>query len=339
MNLQPSEEQQLLRDMIGRFLGDRCAAQDLGRGPMPRDEWSSLAELGLFAFLLPGSGGGMDARAQDAVIVAEELGRALAITPLAESILIAADLIARHGTSEQVARWVRPVLEGEALVVPAFGDGVALHDGRLVGHCPFVRWGADADALAVMTGDDLYVVARDADNLAITPVRLADGSMAAMIELAGCEGEVIGLPPGELARSVAVGQLAYVAEMVGAMDMLLGHTTGYVQQRVQFGAPIASFQAVQHRIARMFVVLEQARSLLIKAAVADRDDPGFERGVLAAKAYVADAAQRLAEDAVQLHGGIGVTEELPVGRGLRRVIVLARLFGGADIALDRLLAA
>lgn len=337
MDLQPSEEQLLLRNMVGRFLADRCATDGLGRGPMAREEWRALGELGLFTFLLPESGGGMNGRAQDTMIVAEELGRALAITPLAECVLVAADLVARHGTSAQIERWVRPVREGEALLAWASGEA-ELRGGLLVGRCPLVRWGADADGFAVLVRDALHIVARDAANLTLRPIRLADGTPAATVDLAGCKSEAITLPEGELDRSLAVAQLAYVAEMVGAMDLLLGQTADYVQQRVQFGVAVASFQTVQHRVARMFVALEQARSLLIKAAVADRGDPGFERGVLAAKAYVAEAAQRLAEDAVQLHGGMGVTEELPIGRGLRRVIVLARLFGGADTARARLAA-
>lgn len=337
MNLEPSQEQVLLRDMVRRFLADRCEAHELGRGPMPRADWAALGELGLFAYLLPKRAGGMNGRAQDAMIVAEELGRALAMTPLAECILAAADLIGRHGTSGQIERFVAPVLEGRSWLALASGE-VALRDGRLVGGCPVVRWGGDADALAVIVGDALHIVARDAANLVIAPIRLADGTVAATVDLAGCESDAIVLPEGELARSLAVAQLAYVAEMVGAMDLLLAQTAAHLRQRVQFGAPIGSFQAVQHRIARMFVALEQARSLLIRASVADRGDPGFERGVLAAKAYVAEAAQRLAEDAVQLHGGMGVTDELPVGRGLRRVIVLARLFGGADVARERLAA-
>lgn len=337
MNLQPSEEQVLLRDMVGRFLTDRCSVHGLGRGPMAREDWRAIGELGLFAFLLPESAGGMNGRAQDAMIVAEELGRALAITPLAECVLLAADLVGRHGTSTQIERWVHPVREGEALLAWAPGE-IELRDDRLVGRCPLVRWGADADGFAVIVRDAVHIVARDATNLTFTPIRLADGTRAVTLDLAGCESETIALPAGELGRSLAVAQLAYVAEMVGAMELLLAQTTDYVEQRIQFGVAIASFQAVQHRIARMFVALEQARSLLIKAAVADRGDPGFERGVLAAKAYVADTAQRLAEDAVQLHGGMGVTEELPVGRGLRRVIVLARMFGGADAARERLAA-
>lgn len=335
MNLEPSEEQVLLRDMVRRFLADHCEAHEIGRAPMLREDWRKLGELGLFAFLLPESAGGMGGRPQEVMIVAEEMGRALAITPLAECVLGAADLIARYGSTAQIDRWVRPVLTGEALLALAMGD-VERRGNLLFGRCPFVRWGADADGLVVVSGDTLHIVACDAANLVIEPIRLADGSIAATVDLAGCESQAIALTEGALANTLAVVQLSYIAEMVGAMSLLQRQTADYVQQRQQFGAPIASFQAVQHRVARMFVALEQSRSILLKAAVAERDDARFQRGVLVAKAYVADAAQRLAEVAVQLHGGMGVTEELPIGRGLGRVIVLARLFGGADDARRRL---
>jgi alkylation response protein AidB-like acyl-CoA dehydrogenase len=337
MDLAPGEEQVLLRDMVRRFLADRTDPGDIGRAPMSRGDWCELGSLGLFAFLLPERAGGMGGRPQDAMIVAEELGRALAITPLAESILGAADLVALYGSEAQLDRWIRPVLAGEMLLALAQGD-VALQDGRLVGRCAHARWGAEADALVVTSATAVHIVRRDTENLAIHPVRLADGSLAATVDLAGCPGEEIALPEGALASTLASAQLGYVAELAGAMDLLLAQTLDHVRQRHQFGAPIATFQVVQHRLARMAIALEQARSMLLKAAVMERDDPDFGRGVLAAKAFVADAAQRLAEDAVQLHGGMGVTDELAVGRGLRRVTVLARLFGGVDAALTRLAA-
>jgi len=124
--------------------------------------------------------------------------------------------------------------------------------------------------------------------------------------------------------------------MVGAMGTLLDLTVDYAQQRRQFGKPIGSFQVIQHRCARLYTLLEQSRSMLLRAAlVADGERPA---AVTAAKAYVCDAALKLAEDAVQFHGGMGVTDELAVGRGLRRVLLLSRLFGGA-MAARRALAA
>jgi alkylation response protein AidB-like acyl-CoA dehydrogenase len=208
----------------------------------------------------------------------------------------------------------------------------------LNGRCDFVRWAVGADALVVLAGDSLHVVAADAPGLTIKPAQLADGSFAGMVMFDGGEAESIALPAAAAAASLATVQLCYVAEMVGAMALLYEQTADYARQRRQFGAAIGSFQAVQHKLARMFVALEQARSLLLKAGLADRDAAGFERGVIATKAYVAEAAQRLAEDAVQLHGGMGVTDELAIGRGLRRVMLLARLFGGAGEARARLAA-
>jgi len=219
----------------------------------------------------------------------------------------------------------------------AVGD-IHKQDGRLTGRCDFVRWAVDADALVVLAGDAFHIVATDAPGLTIAPVRLADGSVAGMVVFDGCTAESMILPAGAGAASLATAQLCYVAEMVGAMALLYEQTVDYARQRRQFGAPIGSFQVVQHKLARMFVALEQARSLLLKAGLADRDEPEFERGVIAAKAYVAEAAQRLAEEAVQLHGGMGVTDELAIGRGLRRVMLLARLFGGAGEARARLAA-
>ena len=337
MNFEPSEEQVLLRDMVGRFLADRTDVAMIGHGPMPREDWRALGELGLFAFLLPERGGGMGGKPQDAMIVGEELGRALAITPLAESVLAAADLVARHGSAAQVECWLPAVLSGDAVLALATGD-VTVRDGRIDGRCDHIRWAVEAAALVVVHDDSAWLVPAGTPGLDIAPIRLIDGSLAGNVLFNGCEAEAIVLPAGAAAASLAAAQLVYVAEMVGAMALLYEQTVDYARQRRQFGAAIGTFQIVQHKLARMFVALEQCRSLLLKAGLADRDDPGFERGILAAKAYVAAAAQHLAEEAVQLHGGMGVTDELAIGRGLRRVMLLARLFGSADAARARLAA-
>lgn len=337
MNLEPSEEQGMLRDLVRRFLADRVDAAAIGSRPMSRDDWVALGELGLFAFLLPERGGGMGGAPQDAMIVAEELGRALAITPFAESILGAAGLVARYGTDDQVAGWVGPAQAGSVVLALAVGD-VTVRDGALHGRCDFVRWAADADAVVVLSGETAFLVPAGSPGLTNTAVRLADGSTAAMMVLESCVGERISLPAGEVDTCLALVQLGYVAELVGAMALLYDQTVDYVRQRKQFGAAIGTFQVVQHKLARMFVSLEQARSLLLKAGVSPREVPGFVNGVLGAKAYVAEAAQRLAEEAVQLHGSIGVTEELAIGRGLKRVLVLGRLFGSAEEARQRLAA-
>jgi len=208
---------------------------------------------------------------------------------------------------------------------------------------PPVEWSwmlttfAPAPALIVPAGGAAYIIPTDAEGVEIDGQVLLDGTPAGNVTLHRAQGERLTVPKGAVAEAGALAQLACVAEMVGAMALLHAQTAEYVQQRRQFGAAIFSFQAVQHKLARMFVLLEQSRSLLLKAASYQSTAPGFGTAVISAKAYVADAAQHLAGEAVQLHGGIGITEELIVGRGLRRISVLARLFGTAEEARAQLM--
>jgi len=337
MDLRASDEQVLLRDMVRRFLADTGPATDAGKGPLPPADWRAMAELGVLTVALPDDAGGMGGGPQDAAIVAEELGRAVAITPFTEAILGAADLVARHGTADHVARWATPAVEGALHLALAEGQ-VSDRDGMLSGHCTLVRWGAEADVFVILSEAQAWVVAGDATGLDRTPSRLADGSIAATLTLSGCPATALAVTADNIARAVAMVQLGYVAEMVGMMATLIDVTVDYARQRRQFGTPIGTFQVVQHKLARLFVKLEQSRSLLMKASATPREAPGFVRNVTGAKAYVAEAAQHVAEEAVHLHGGMGVTDELVVGRALRRIMILARLFGRADEARHRLAA-
>ncbi len=337
MRLEPSEEQVMLRDTVARFLADRGEAAAIGAAPMPVADWRAMAGLGVFDFLMPERAGGMGGGSDDAMVVAEVLGRGLAITPLGEGVVGAADLVARHGDDMLVQRFVAPAMAGGATLALAVGP-VRDHAGGISGSFDFVRWAPQASALVVLDGNIAHVATLGTGAAALAPRRLADGTPAACVTLTDCEAARIALPPGAAETIRAMVELVHAAEMTGAMALLYAQTADYTAARRQFGAAIGTFQAVQHKLARMFVALEQSRSLTIKAAATGRDDPGFVRAARSAKAYVADAAQRLAEDAVQLHGGIGVTDELPVGRGLRRVMVLGRLFGSAADARTRLAA-
>jgi alkylation response protein AidB-like acyl-CoA dehydrogenase len=328
MRLEPSEEQVMLRDTVARFLADRGEAAAIGAAPMPSADWRAMAGLGVFDFLMPERAGGMAGGSDDAMIVAETLGRGLAITPFGEGIIGAADLVARYGDDALVQRFVAPAMAGDATLALAVGP-VREHAGRISGSLDFVRWVPQTSALVVLDGDTAHVATLGTEATALVPRRLADGTPAACVTLTDCEAARIALPPGTAETALAMVELVHAAEMTGAMALLYAQTADYAATRRQFGAAIGTFQAVQHKLARMFAALEQSRSLTIKAAATGRNDPAFVRAARSAKAYVADAAQRLAEDAVQLHGGIGVTDELPVGRGLRRVMVLGRLFGGA----------
>jgi len=329
MDLAPSEEQVMLRDMVRRFLDDRLDATTMGKGPMADADWRDLGELGLFAFLLPERAGGMGGGPDDVMIVAEEFGRSLAISPLAESVLLCAGLLAEHGTEAQIERWIEPVLRGDAVL--ALAQGGALEAGSVTGDVGLVRNGMAADAFVVATRDGaLALISADAGGVTRSPVRMVDGSVAAHVEFQSVPSETLAATSQDLARATSLAELAVVSELVGAMSRLLDLTIDYVKQRRQFGKPISSFQVIQHRCARLYVALEQSRSLLIKAALTKGEGALLVR--TSARAFVADAALQLAEECVQLHGGMGVTEELTVGRGLRRVLLLSKLFGGSGSA-------
>lgn len=322
MNLTLTEEQAMMRETVRRFLGDRFDAATMAKAPMSRADWLALGELGLFTFLLPERAGGMGAGPVEIMLVSEDMGRSLAITPLTQSVLHCAAIIAGNGTEAQIERWVEPVARGEQVL--AFAAGGSIRSGRLTGDVGLVRDGVEAAAFVVAVENGAVVlVSSDGPGIARSPVRLIDGSMAAAVRFDDVECDMIGIDVRQTAGAGYLAELSIVAEMVGAMGTLLDLTVEYIGQRRQFGAAIGSFQAIQHRCARLFVLLEQSRSMMLRAALAEPAERG--EALRAAQVYVADAALRLAEDAVQLHGGIGVTEELAVGRGLRRVLLLSRL--------------
>ncbi|SDA16358.1 acyl-CoA dehydrogenase family protein [Sphingomonas sp. NFR15] len=327
MNIAPGDEQVMVRDMVRRFLADRYDATNMASGPMPAEDWRALGELGLFAFLLPESVGGMGGGAMEVMIVAEELGRALAVTPLSDSVVLCGHVIARGGAAG--AHWSEPLAQGDAVL--GFARGGIARAGALSGAAGIVPGGMAASAFVVAceTGG-VTLVEADAPGVARSPVRLVDGSIAADLRFEGARCVPLDISEGDLSAAVELAELAIVAELAGAMGTLLDLAIDYVRQRKQFGKPIGSFQAIQHRCARLYTLLEQSRSMMLRAALVRDDARG--QAVTEAKAYVCDAALRLAEDVVQLHGGMGVTDELAVGRGLRRVLLLSRLHGGSAAA-------
>lgn len=344
MDLQPSQEQSLIGDTIRRFLAERADAASIGSGPMSSADWKALAELGALHFLLPEEIGGIGSGNQDVMIVAEELGRALAVTPVIESVVLCAGLVARHGTDAQRAAWLEPILAGERLLAYA-GEArlAATADGgwRIDGNCPLIRFGMDAAAYLVVADEVGLIVPAGAPGLSRAPGRLVDGSIAATLRLENVRvpaDAALRISAKALEEGLARARIALAAQLVGAMETLYEATIDYVRQRRQFGVPIASFQVIQHRAARLFIALEQSRSLMLKAALSAENSAEGRRAATAAHAYVADAALCLAQEATQLHGGMGVTDELAVGRGHRIVLLLSHLFGGASGARAELAA-
>ena len=340
--------------------------------------WATLAELGLTALPLPSSHGGFDGDAVDMFVVMQELGRGLVVEPYFATMLGAEFL--RHGTSHGML--LERVAAGDLKLACALGERQSRHDLRdiatratrttgagqdgwlLHGEKKVVLHGAQAGVLIVSArtggaqrdedGITLFAVPADASGIAIRDVRMLDGQRAADVLLRDVrvgDDAIIGTVGGgwgvlEAAADYGAGLLC--AEALGAMDALFAATLDYLKTRQQFGVPIGKFQALQHRMADMYVHLEQARSMALLAAVrlagAARDpaDGGAaaerRRAVAAAKYRVGQAARFVGQQAIQLHGGMGVTDELPASHYFRRLSTIELTLGDADHHLARFIA-
>lgn len=346
MSLEPNEEQALLCDMVTRFLADHVPPAGPCHAAMPVEDWQALGELGLLALAIPEESGGLGGGSVEIALVSEALGRAAAMTPMAEGPILCGLLLSSSDNADLRSTWLDDLMTGRHLVAYAgAGDVTVERNGQgwsLSGDCLFVRHGASATAYIVDTSDlDLGPIVLNAETkgLTVTPYRIADGETVARLRfdrIPVAESTRLNVAPAAIQRALSLARLAIAAEMVGLMQRLYDDTIEYVRQRRQFGVAIGTFQVVQHRAARLFIMIEQARSMMLRAAFADQAN--LATAVLEAYAYVADVSLRLAQDATQLHGGMGVTDELLAGRGHRRILVLSHLFGGAVDARSRLAA-
>jgi alkylation response protein AidB-like acyl-CoA dehydrogenase len=365
------DSQQDFRDSLRRFFAARCdfdtrrALLKSARGS-DADTWRQLAELGALGLPLPEEHGGLGGSAADAMLVMEEIGRGLVLEPYLPCVLLAGGLIAREGSEEQKAEWLPAIASGEKLLSFAhYEPGGRYEETRvatravpggvggawtLTGRKTFVLAGANADAFVVSArvsggerdadGIGLFLVRRDAPGVSVHEYRCHDGNRAAELTLHSVPGlRVSGPPAGEpetrkpgTEYAIQVANAALCAEALGAMDALLQITLAYLKSRKQFGVPIGSFQALQHRAADMLLQLEQARSMAELAAEALVLDDAAERRmrISAAKTLVGQAARFVGQQAVQLHGGIGVTDELNVSHYFRRLTLIAASFGDVD---------
>jgi alkylation response protein AidB-like acyl-CoA dehydrogenase len=357
LNFDLSEEQGLLRDLIERFAGDRYdPAKRLRYVREPRGfcgtGWATLAEMGVLAFPFEETQGGLGGGGVELITIMEAMGRAVAVEPLVPVILLAGGAIERAGTEPQKAEWLPRLIAGEVLAALAHGE----HDARfnqqrvttkaVVTPAGVRLNGAKQMALGGGFADIFIVSAMDADGtlgLYIVPAeglhrrdyRLTDGSVASDIELRDAVAEPMAGGSEVLDKIMCDARLAVCAELVGLMTMMFEATLDYVKTREQFGQPIGRFQAIQHRMADNYARLELSRSQLYRAAVSDRTDPARDAAVVGAKAFISANAMALGEDAVQLHGGIGTTEELMVGQAFKRTMLLASLFGDSEWELRR----
>jgi len=340
MNFDLDESQQLARESIGRFLGPvdiaaRHAMRKNAHG-YSRERWQQLADLGLLALAAPEAMGGMGGSIVDLALVAEALGTGLAIDPWLENGVLPIRLAIAAGDGALVA----DLVDGTRLAAVAFAEpgrryeteavGTRIDGDRAVGAKTFVLGAPLADMLLVTAaGNRLAKISRDVAGVVLQDYPIIDGSNAATLDLHRAVAEALDLPSAAFNRVIGDVRLLAAAEMLGLAQRMFDDTLAYVGDREQFGAAIGSFQALQHRLVECYAALELARSMMLRTAMQDptTDDSNWPRITAGAKAYVGEAAMRIGLEAVQMHGGMGQTDELAIGHALKRVMLLDRLFG------------
>ncbi|MDP4605547.1 MAG: acyl-CoA/acyl-ACP dehydrogenase [Erythrobacter sp.] len=353
MNFDLSEEQEMFVSSVERFAApvDVEARRRLRLSPTGYDRarWQSLAELGLIALAASEDAGGMGGSAVDLALVAEAIGKANAPDPLLEHGVLPALLLERGGAGDMLdgvlsgttiatlawaERSQRYSLKAKGMKAEAHSSGIVLSGEKTM------VMGALLADLFIVTADlggetACFLVPRDAAGLEVRAYRLADGSIAGEIKLTRTPAAAkLALDVSGLDEIAADMRLLAAAEMVGLGQRLLDDTLAYVKEREQFGVAIGSFQALQHRLVDCYARLEQSRSMLYRAALTDRADAAtWQRAAAGAKGFIGENVDAIAREAVQMHGGMGITDELAIGHALKRVLVLTRLFGDTDTVL------
>lgn len=358
MNFDLSEEQEMFVTSVERFAApiDVEWRRRLRLSPTGYDakRWHTLAELGMIALAASEDAGGMGGSAVDLALVCEAIGKANAPDPLLEHGILPALLLERGQADDVLAKdALEGVLSGTTLATLAWTErgqrysikakGMKAEQGAdgftLTGEKTMVMGALLADLFIVTADLDgetaCFLVPKDASGLDVRAYRLADGSIAGEIKLTRTPVSArLMLDRAALDAIIADVRLYAAAEMVGLGQRLLDDTLAYVKEREQFGVAIGSFQALQHRLVDCYAREEQARSMLYRAALTDRGDAAkWQRAAAGAKAFIGENIDAIAREAVQMHGGMGITDELAIGHALKRVLVLARLFGDVDTVL------
>ena len=348
MDFDFTEDQESLRDAVRRWVdkdyGFERRHAIVKAGGFDRAAWDGLVSLGLTALAVPEDQGGMGFGPVEAMVVMEELGRGIVMEPYAQAGLIAPTVL-RHAPAQAQAAWLPRIAGGEALIVLAYQERGARYrldqvatraEGQtLSGAKSLVPAGDQADAFIVpaqtANGIALYLVERGAAGVATRPYSLQDGSRAAELSLDKTPATLLVGPEQGLAvleLAVDVGIAALCAEAVGAMDKLVGLTVEYLNTRKQFGVAIASFQALRHRMADVKMQLELARSMSYFATLKLGEAPAARRRALSqAKLQLGQSMRFVGQQCIQLHGGIGVTDEYVGSHYFKRLTAMEMQFG------------
>ena len=370
MDFDLTDEQRLLKDSVDRFLGDRYGFEARRRAMREptgwsRETWAGFAELGLLGLPFPESAGGFGGGPVETGLIMESFGRALVVEPYFADIVHAGSVLRRAAAPAVLAELVPQIAEGRLLLAYAQAERQARwglndvitraeRDGagwRITGQKTLVLHGDSADRLVVSArtaggererhGIGLFLVDTAGPGVSRRGYATQDGQRAAEIGFESARGEALGdteaaLPLMEAAQDDAIAALC--AEAVGCMDAMNALTVEYLKTRQQFGRPIGANQALQHRAVDMLVSLEQARSMALYAAmmVGEEDQAERDRAIHAAKVQIGRSARHVGQEAVQLHGGIGVTMEYAVGHYFKRTTMIEHQMGDTESHLAAL---
>ena len=371
MDFSFSEEQTLLRNSVSKYIADnysydswrKFTRNDLGRDPK---HWAQFAELGLFAAPLPEAHGGLGGGAIETLVIMEEFGRGLVVEPFVPTVVIAGGLLARHGTDPLKAEWLPKIASGETIIAFAFAEPQGRYNladlkttakkqgGNFVlnGHKAVVVGAPWADQLVVTArtaggqrdakGVSLFLVDKKSKGISTRDYPTVDGNRASEITFENVEvpaSRVIGAIDGGLPfvdHAVDEAIAAVCAEACGGMKVLVDATVEYSKTRKQFGVPIGKFQALQHRMVDMFVNYEQAVSITLMVTLKlGESDEERAKAASAAKAEIGKAGRFVGQQAIQIHGGMGMTDELNVGHYFKRLTMIDTLYGSTDHHLRR----
>ncbi|WP_375272398.1 acyl-CoA dehydrogenase family protein [Sphingomonas sp.] len=364
-----NDEQTMLRDTAKDFVAEHAPVSHMrslrdadDQTGFSRDLWKQFAEMGFTGMLIGEDQGGLGLGHVEAGVVLEAIGRNLSPSPFLSTAVAAVSALKG---SAQAERWFPGIIAGDTVAALAIDEGAkhrhsigmkAERSGngfKLTGAKQFVTHGHVADLLIVAArtagaaeddeGVTLFAVPKDAANLSARAERLTDASLAARIEFDGVEvdadaviGEVdAGRDP--LGRLLRAGRTGAAAEMLGVGGGAMDMTLGYLKERKQFGTVIGSYQALQHRAAHLYAEMEVARAAVLKAQqLLDAGDDRADAAVSVAKAMTGIATTLAVQEGVQMHGGIGMTDEYDIGFYMKRGRVLAEMFGDANFHADQI---
>jgi alkylation response protein AidB-like acyl-CoA dehydrogenase len=372
MDFTYNEIQAMLDDSVEKFIANeydfetrqKYAASDNGYSP---EVWQTFAELGWTSVPFSEEDGGFGGGPADLMVLMLRFGKGLVVEPYLANIVLAGGVLRRLATAEQKEKWLHPIIAGELQAALAYAEPQSRYDiadVRMAAVADGDRWtisgdkgvvfnGGNAELLIVSArtsgaqadpdGITLFALPADSDGVRVRPYPTVDGQQAAEIHFDNVtvgSNALLGEPGfGFAALDAAIDEatLAVSAEGVGIMQIMAEKTVEYSKSRMQFGVPIGSFQALQHRMVDMFTDCEQSYSLLLWATMrAAQGDADAKRAISSIKYQVGTAGRKVGQEAVQIHGGMGVSWDVDIAHYFKRLTTIDQILGNADLHLDRL---